>query len=110
MVACARTSQGQTTVGDFVMVQLYIVQLFAPLANLGGSYRMMMQANPNHAHAMHIPRTSHAHAMLLAPSSQRMMMQAAIDVEKMGRSYGYLVITPTRRPSTWRRWAAAMVT
>ena len=44
MVACARTTQGKTTVGDFVMVQLYIVQLFAPLANLGGSYRMMMQA------------------------------------------------------------------
>ena len=44
LVACARTSQGQTTVGDFVMVQLYIVQLFTPLANLGGSYRMMMQA------------------------------------------------------------------
>jgi len=63
LVACARTSQGQTTVGDFVMVQLYIVQLFAPLANLGGSYRMMMQANPNHAHAMHIPCTCHAHAM-----------------------------------------------
>ena len=44
LVACARTTQGKTTVGDFVMVQLYIVQLFAPLANLGGSYRMMMQA------------------------------------------------------------------
>ena len=44
LVACARTAEGRTTVGDFVMVQLYIVQLFAPLANLGGSYRMMMQA------------------------------------------------------------------
>ena len=44
LVAARRTAEGSTTVGDFVMVQLYIVQLFAPLANLGGSYRMMMQA------------------------------------------------------------------
>ena len=47
LVACARVTGGQgTSVGDFVMVQLYIVQLFAPLANLGGSYRMFMQVPP----------------------------------------------------------------
>ena len=34
------------SVGDFVMVQLYVVQLFLPLANLGGNYRMLMQVYP----------------------------------------------------------------
>ena len=32
------------SVGDFVMVQLYISQLFRPLANLGGNYRTLTQA------------------------------------------------------------------
>eukprot|EP00964_Phaeocystis_antarctica_P007942 scaffold4276_cov36-Phaeocystis_antarctica.AAC.2 len=76
---------------------------------------------------MHTPCTSHAPSSQLLPhddaggyrrgeDGQQLWLpsyhpyQAAIDVETMGRSYGYLVITPTRRPSTWRRWAAAMVT
>ena len=37
LVASMRTSAGETTVGDFVAVQLYILQLFQPLANLGGT-------------------------------------------------------------------------
>ena len=58
LVACLRTTGGQTTVGDFVMVQLYIVQLFQPLANLGGSYRMLMQAITDlekAAELLHVP-------------------------------------------------------
>ena len=76
LVACARTTQGKTTVGDFVMVQLYIVQLFAPLANLGGSYRMMMQAylpTPPHI-SLHLPASPHI--SLYLGGSYRMMMQA----------------------------------
>ncbi len=44
LVACASTSAQQMSVGDFVMVQLYIAQLFQPLANLGGNYRRLTQA------------------------------------------------------------------
>ncbi|KAL1519207.1 hypothetical protein AB1Y20_003467 [Prymnesium parvum] len=44
LVACARAASRLLSVGDFVMVQLYIAQLFVPLANLGSNYRMMVQS------------------------------------------------------------------
>jgi len=39
LVACASTASGEMSVGDFVMIQLFITQLFRPLSNLGGNYR-----------------------------------------------------------------------
>mmetsp|Transcript_13904 Transcript_13904/g.22979 ORF Transcript_13904/g.22979 Transcript_13904/m.22979 type:complete len:850 (+) Transcript_13904:53-2602(+) len=39
LLAGYRVSQQQLTVGDFVLVAAYILQLYAPLASLGSSYR-----------------------------------------------------------------------
>lgn len=44
LVACAAKAEGKMSVGDFVMVQLYITQLFRPLSNLGGNYRQLTQS------------------------------------------------------------------
>lgn len=44
LVASASVASGLQSVGDFVMIQLYITQLFRPLSNLGSNYRMLMQA------------------------------------------------------------------
>ena len=58
LVASQNTASGQMSVGDFVMVQLYIMQLFRPLANLGGNYRMLMQALTDvekMAELLHVP-------------------------------------------------------
>ena len=44
LVACAATARGEMSVGDFVMIQLFITQLFRPLSNLGGNYRQLMQS------------------------------------------------------------------
>ena len=44
LVACGATAGGGMSVGDFVMIQLYITQLFRPLSNLGGNYRQLTQS------------------------------------------------------------------
>lgn len=45
LFAARATAQGRLTVGDFVMINTYVLQLFGPLFYLGTSYRQLTQAS-----------------------------------------------------------------
>lgn len=45
LFAAHATTQGRLTVGDFVMINTYVAQLFQPLFFLGNSYRQITQAS-----------------------------------------------------------------
>lgn len=44
LVACLRAGDSEMSVGEFVMIQMYIVQIFRPLISLGSNYNSMMQS------------------------------------------------------------------
>ena len=70
LIACMRTTGGQTTVGDFVMVQLYIVQLFQPLANLGGTCNASSKFHTRPAQCR-TEAPAICHFCVLSPSDRR---------------------------------------
>jgi len=44
LVACSKAAASEMSVGEFVMIQLYILQIFRPLISLGSNYNSLMQA------------------------------------------------------------------
>eukprot|EP01087_Luapelamoeba_hula_P017605 TRINITY_DN5564_c0_g1_i14.p1 TRINITY_DN5564_c0_g1~~TRINITY_DN5564_c0_g1_i14.p1 ORF type:complete len:770 (+),score=113.33 TRINITY_DN5564_c0_g1_i14:289-2598(+) len=44
IIAAQEVVTEQMTVGDFVLVNTYLIQLYQPLSTLGGSYKLMKQA------------------------------------------------------------------
>lgn len=44
LIACLKASTAEMSVGEFVMIQMYIIQIFKPLIMLGGNYNSVIQA------------------------------------------------------------------